>query len=105
MAVVLSLGSHKPFPAMAHSQYPNFKALNLKHISSNFAPINKSPRHRYPIFSKLNKQHPNLEHAQEEDKEVDNLGVQAALSMLRFYKSESFYSYLLNFQFVAKTLC
>ncbi|XP_059428011.1 UPF0161 protein At3g09310 isoform X1 [Corylus avellana] len=87
MAVVLSLGSHKPLPAVAHSQYPNFKPLNPKHISSYFAPINKSPRRRYPIFNKLNKQHPNPEHAQEEDKEVDNLGVQAALSTLRFYKT------------------
>lgn len=88
MAVVLSLGTHKPFPAVAHSQHANFKPLNPKHISSYFAPI-KSPRHRYPIFfNKLNKQHSNP------DKEVDNLGVQAALSMLRFYKSEYFFFYL-----------
>ncbi|XP_062167296.1 UPF0161 protein At3g09310 isoform X2 [Alnus glutinosa] len=87
MAVVLSLGSHKPFPAVAHSKSPNFKPFNPKLISSYFAPI-KSPRHRHPIFNKLNKQHSNPEHVQGADNEVDNLGVQAALSILRFYKRE-----------------
>ena len=105
MVVVLCLGIHKPFSVVAHTQYPSFKPLNPKHISSYFTPFNKSSCHRYPIFNKLNKQHPNPEHVQEEDKEVDSLGVQVALSMFRFYKSESFYSYPLNFQFVATTLC
>lgn len=97
MAAVLSLNSQKLFPSVAHSRYPDFEpcsscsGFNRKRRLTDFAPINTQHHRRSIVYYKLNKEDSNPGNVQEPaDDEVNDLGVKAAISMLKFYKSESF---------------
>ncbi|KAF5476083.1 hypothetical protein F2P56_007825 [Juglans regia] len=89
MAVVLSLNTHKPFPVLPLSSLNYRSGPIRKRNSIYFAPI-RIPGHRHTLLNNIsNKEDPNPENAQEEVAyhEVNDLGVKAALSMLKFYKT------------------
>ncbi|KAL6337356.1 hypothetical protein AAG906_036670 [Vitis piasezkii] len=79
MAVMISLNSHTPF----FPQSPSFNSLPQKHSLTLSPPFKTLPRSTR--FSLDKHSHHN---STPQDSEVDNIGVKAALSMLRFYKRE-----------------
>ncbi|KAA8518914.1 hypothetical protein F0562_016312 [Nyssa sinensis] len=94
MAIVLPINNFhcKPFSLVSPVVNPNitFSSLkpptNRKHESVFFTSIKKKHRQRrglFPIFNCLEKDSGSVQNDEE-----SNLGVKAALSMLRFYKRE-----------------
>ncbi|MED6171414.1 hypothetical protein PIB30_040555 [Stylosanthes scabra] len=90
---------HLPVPLNSHShstpihlqlRNPNPNSLRIKsnkHHALIFLNTSKAPRHNCtPTVRAFDEEHSNPETLQ--DGEVNNLGVKAALSMLRFYKRE-----------------
>ncbi|KAJ4704658.1 UPF0161 protein [Melia azedarach] len=90
MAVVLSLNCHnKPFSTLLQSQNPSFGSLkypreNCYNISSFRLPGKTKSDHGLTNCGLGTDLEPNSP----QDDEVDNVGVKAALSMLKFYKRE-----------------
>ncbi|GLT92563.1 hypothetical protein SLE2022_103940 [Rubroshorea leprosula] len=92
MAIVNSLNCHKPFSASAHPPNPNFSSIkfhpqNQRQVSTFYVPAKtiSRRRRRLTINGCLKDSE---ENTAVQGKEVDNIGVRAALSMLRFYKRE-----------------
>ncbi|CAK9185316.1 unnamed protein product [Ilex paraguariensis] len=91
MALVFSVNNglhHKPLSLSS----PNFNSrqfsTNLKHkplFCSSFTTMNRRCRRLFPMVNRLDK---DSAQSNSTDEDVNNLGVKAALSILRFYKSE-----------------
>ncbi|KAM0991268.1 hypothetical protein ACFX13_009808 [Malus domestica] len=84
MAVVMLVNYHKPLAIAVHpqSQNPSFNSRKIYPIQ-----YNSCTARRRPIIHGANgdsQSDPN----NPQDKEVDNLGVKAALSLLKFYRRE-----------------
>ncbi|GMH26460.1 hypothetical protein Nepgr_028303 [Nepenthes gracilis] len=97
MATVLCLNSHKnPFPAAycssgvdLHIKIPRyFKAHKYRRpsCSPSISTSDEIQQRLSPVVNEINKE-PNI-NSQLEDDKVNNIGVQAALSILSFYKRE-----------------
>ncbi|XP_044494924.1 UPF0161 protein At3g09310 [Mangifera indica] len=90
MAVVMSLNVHKPFSTTElQFQNPSFNSIKYQRKNQNlhcrfFIPP-KSKSYRSLIVNGLSS---DSDQNTPRDNEVDNVGVKAALSMLRFYKRE-----------------
>ncbi|ESR42347.1 hypothetical protein CICLE_v10012381mg [Citrus x clementina] len=107
--MAVSLNCHnKPLSTSLHFQNPNFSSSkyhrkNQNHISAFRLPA-KTKTHRIVTVRGLGTDSdPNT--PQEDDKEVNSLGVRAALSMLSFYKSKSLSLFiLLIFEFLVNSI-
>ncbi|XP_031251396.1 UPF0161 protein At3g09310 [Pistacia vera] len=89
MAVVLSLDLHKPFCTELQFQNPSFNPLKYHRKNQNdrcsfFIPT-KSKSYCSLTVNGLSS---DSDQKAPQDNEVNNVGVKAALSMLRFYKRE-----------------
>ncbi|XVF08108.1 hypothetical protein REPUB_Repub06bG0197500 [Reevesia pubescens] len=86
MAVINSLNYHKPcLPLSTEAKNPNFNSIKFDPQIPN-----QAFRFRFPTRRNLtvNGSLQNSDQNTPQDDEVDNLGVRAALSMLKFYKRE-----------------
>ncbi|XP_021641141.2 UPF0161 protein At3g09310 isoform X1 [Hevea brasiliensis] len=95
MASLISLNSYKPVCARAivpQSQKADFNSLKSPSITVNqsriFSISIRTPRARRCISVVVNKSGTDSHQNNQRDEEANNLGVKAALSMLRFYKRE-----------------
>lgn len=89
MALVNSLNCHNPFPAFPHPRNPNFSSIkfhpqNQIQGSSFFLPAKLISRRRLTINRSRKESAQNAD----EDKEMDSIGVKAAISVLKLYKRE-----------------
>ncbi|XP_022766192.1 UPF0161 protein At3g09310 [Durio zibethinus] len=86
MAVINSFNYHKPFlPLLTQPRNPNFNSFKFDPKIPNEASRFRFPTRRtVPVNGSLQ----NSDQNTPQGDEVENLGVKAALSMLKFYKRE-----------------
>ncbi|WCJ28314.1 UPF0161 protein At3g09310 [Euphorbia peplus] len=94
MAVVMSLNSHTPIHGdfikaphlkLAINSLKSISRIQIHHRSSSISTKQPTLKHRLLVVNKSNS---DSHQSDQQDEQVNDFGVQAALSVLRFYKRE-----------------